>query len=52
MTIPTGAVNPLSTQQHEQTFPRKRIFTTILKMRCKLWIYNEKVGRLATELAV
>jgi hypothetical protein len=33
---------PSSTQQCEQAFPRKRIFTTILKIRCKLLIYNEK----------
>jgi hypothetical protein len=42
----------LSTQQHEQMFPRKRIFTTILEIRCKLWIYNEKVGRLGTAFAL
>jgi hypothetical protein len=45
-------LNPVSTQQHEQTFPRKRIFTMILNLRCKSFIYNRKVGRLATELAV
>jgi addiction module HigA family antidote len=39
----------LSTQQNGQTFPRKRIFTTIREIRCKLWIYNEKVGRLGLE---
>jgi addiction module HigA family antidote len=39
----------LSTQQNGQTFPRKRIFTTIREIRCKLWICNEKVGRLGLE---
>ena len=33
----------LSTQQNGQTFPRKRIFTTIREIRCKLLIYNENV---------
>jgi hypothetical protein len=51
MTARCGRLNPLSTQQHEQTFPRKHIFTTILKIRCNLLIYNEKVGRLATEFS-
>ena len=33
----------------EQTLPRKLIFTTILDIRCKLFIYIEKVGRLGLE---
>jgi hypothetical protein len=42
----------VSTQQHEPTFPRKRILTTILNMRRNLLHYKVEVGRLATELAV
>jgi addiction module HigA family antidote len=30
-----GRLNPLSNQRHEQTFPRKRMFTTIRNIRCK-----------------
>jgi hypothetical protein len=36
---------------HEQTFPRKRAFTTILDIRCKILIYITKVGRMAIELS-
>jgi hypothetical protein len=32
----------VSTQQREQTFPRKRLFTTILNIRYKLLIYNDQ----------
>jgi hypothetical protein len=41
--------NLLSTQQHEQTLPRKCAFTAILDILCKILFYIAKIGRLAAE---